>query len=151
MFDKDHLQDGDSLKADVSDGSVHHHHVCVEHLGAHLHHTEQGHSTRAWRGSTVHGRTAGVHKTTQVKRHEWKHNEDKLTPSVVEVMGIAPHQGNTQPYIKKEEEKYLFAKQHYKNLMFIMLKIHFVKIKHRLRGSNPTRHCNCAATGHTVI
>lgn len=44
---KKYLQDGDSLKADVSDWSIHHHHLCVKHLRANLHQTEHCHSTRA--------------------------------------------------------------------------------------------------------
>lgn len=44
---KKHLQDGDTFKADVSDWSIHYYHLCVKHLWANLHQTENCNSTRA--------------------------------------------------------------------------------------------------------
>lgn len=70
----------------------------------------------------------------------------KLTPSVVKVVWIPPHQWNAQPCTSREEKWIVKATSSFENFS-----ISVNRIKNWWsRLSDLTRHCNCSITRHTV-
>lgn len=98
-----HLQDGDSFKADVSDGSVHYNHLSVKHLGADLHQTEHRHPTRAYQtreGHEVLQQEALKTRWKRIGRECWK-RKTRHTPFVIKVVRIPPQERKSQPYVRE--------------------------------------------------